>query len=137
MCRALQSPYDLLGLPRGTSKSDTRKFFRKLAQTEHPDVNPTDPRAAERFQELVGAYNDIMGDELLPDELLELRVQNTKRYQVKIGSEVQQGSGLMFMGNARLIQGIVTVLFFATVFAVGTLPPDVLESVLSPPQGRF
>ena len=33
----------------------------KRVQTEHPDVNPEDPKAAERFQELVAAYNAVMG----------------------------------------------------------------------------
>ena len=33
----------------------------KRVQTEHPDVNRDDPKAAERFQELVAAYNAVMG----------------------------------------------------------------------------
>eukprot|EP00435_Cladocopium_sp_Y103_P007445 s3227_g2.t1 len=56
-----KNPFDLLGVQRGTEKSEIRKLFRKRVQTEHPDVNPDDPEAAERFQELVAAYNSVMG----------------------------------------------------------------------------
>lgn len=133
---AVESPYDVLGIPQGTSKPDTRKLFRKLAQTEHPDVNQDDPDAPDRFQKLVDAYNAIMGDELLPDELLALRVKNTKRYQKKMKAEIDQGGVAMFMGQARLFQGIATVGFFAIVFALSTMSPETLEKLLAPPQ-RF
>ena len=55
-----QNPFDLFGVKRGTEKAEIRKIFRKRVQTEHPDVS-SDPEAGERFQELVAAYNSIMG----------------------------------------------------------------------------
>lgn len=135
--RVVESPYEVLGIQPGTSKADTRKFFRKLAQTEHPDVKQDDPDAPDRFQKLVDAYNAIMGDELLPDELLALRVKNTKRYQKKMKKEMDQGSWAMFMGNARLIQGIATAVFFGIVFALSTMSPEALEKLLAPSPQRF
>mmetsp|Transcript_28024 Transcript_28024/g.61060 ORF Transcript_28024/g.61060 Transcript_28024/m.61060 type:complete len:180 (+) Transcript_28024:32-571(+) len=134
--RAVENPYDVLGLPRGTSKSDTRKSFRKIALSEHPDVNPDDPESQERFQKLVGAYNSIMGDEIFPDEVMEIRVQMTNRYQERVKSEMRDTSGLMFMGNARLIQGVITVMFFGILFALSQSDQDTVTSLLLPPSAR-
>mmetsp|Transcript_11872 Transcript_11872/g.23004 ORF Transcript_11872/g.23004 Transcript_11872/m.23004 type:complete len:237 (-) Transcript_11872:72-782(-) len=127
---AVENPYKVLGIPKGTSKPDTRKHFRKLAATEHPDVNQDDPDAPDRFQKLVDAYNTIMGDQLLPDEMLIMRVKNTKRYQKKMKKELDQGGSAMYMGNARLIQAVATVAFFSILAYLGTLSPDQLEKLL-------
>ena len=136
VARRAENPYDVLGLPRGTSKGDTRKSFRKIALSEHPDVNPEDPESEERFQKLVTAYNAIMGDEIFPDEVMEIRVQMTKRYQERVKSEMRDTSGLMFMGNARLIQGVITVIFFGILFALSQSDQDTVTSLLLPPSAR-
>mmetsp|Transcript_42821 Transcript_42821/g.69149 ORF Transcript_42821/g.69149 Transcript_42821/m.69149 type:complete len:268 (-) Transcript_42821:30-833(-) len=136
-CRAEKNPYDVLGVTRGTSKSEVRQFFRKVAQTQHPDVNPNDPEAADRFQVLVSAYNDIMGDELFPDELVEMRVQQTKRYKENVGKEIKGGSDFAFMGPARFVQGLATVAFFAVAYGLSTLDQATLNSILSPPQTQY
>jgi curved DNA-binding protein len=44
--------YEVLGVPRGASEKEIRAAFRKLARQYHPDVNPDDPEAAERFKEI-------------------------------------------------------------------------------------
>merc|ERR1712032_1319061 len=113
-----------------------KKTFRRIALAEHPDVNPDDPDADKKFQKLIGAYNSIMGDELMPDELLELRVQATKRYQEKMKSELKTGGDIIYQGNARLVQAVVQIGFFALVAYVGTLPQETLTSLLSPPTQR-
>lgn len=87
IARAAGNPYDIIGVTRGAAKDRVRQAFRKLTLTEHPDVNPDDPEAAMRFSELVNAYNKIMGDELMPDELMVLRVEATKSYQQKLNKE--------------------------------------------------
>jgi DnaJ-class molecular chaperone len=48
--------YKLLGLSREASQDDIRKAHRKLAREYHPDANPEDPRAEERFKEVQQAY---------------------------------------------------------------------------------
>ena len=48
--------YKVLGLSRGASQEDIRKAHRKLAHEYHPDANPEDPRAEERFREIQQAY---------------------------------------------------------------------------------
>src|SRR5512134_2184007 len=54
--------YADLGVPRGASADEIRKAYRKLARKHHPDVNPNDPKAEERFKEISFAY-DVLSDE--------------------------------------------------------------------------
>lgn len=54
-------PYAVLGVPRTASDDEIRLAFRKLAKQLHPDLNPGDNSAAERFKK-VSAANDIVGD---------------------------------------------------------------------------
>ncbi len=55
-------PYAELGVPRSASQDEIRKAFRKLAKQYHPDANPGDKSAEERFKRVSGAF-DIVGDE--------------------------------------------------------------------------
>jgi DnaJ-class molecular chaperone len=48
--------YKLLGLSREASQEDVRKAYRKLVRKYHPDANPEDPQAEERFKEIQQAY---------------------------------------------------------------------------------
>lgn len=56
-----QDPYKELGVSRTSSPDEIRKTFRKLAKTLHPDQNPGDKAAEERFKRVSGAF-DILGD---------------------------------------------------------------------------
>jgi molecular chaperone DnaJ len=54
--------YSTLGVKRGATAEEIRKAFRKLARRYHPDVNPNDKRAEEKFKEISQA-NDVLSDE--------------------------------------------------------------------------
>jgi DnaJ-class molecular chaperone len=53
--------YETLGLKRGVSSRDIKQAYRKLARKHHPDVNPGDKNAEERFKEINRAY-EVLND---------------------------------------------------------------------------
>ncbi len=53
--------YEVLGLQKGASEADIKKAYRKLAKQYHPDLNPDNPEAAEKFKE-VNEANEILSD---------------------------------------------------------------------------
>ena len=56
-----RDPYQELGVPRTASADEVRKAFRKLAKENHPDTNPGNKAAEERFKKVSAAF-DIVGD---------------------------------------------------------------------------
>ena len=53
--------YAVLGVPASATQDEIRKQYRRQAKRYHPDANPNDPRAAERFKEISEAYQ-VLGD---------------------------------------------------------------------------
>lgn len=53
--------FEVLGVSRDASQDEIRKAYRRLARQHHPDVNPDDPQAEERFKELSQAY-EVLSD---------------------------------------------------------------------------
>jgi len=65
-CSAFNMPkdnkfYDLLGVTRDVGENELKKQYRKLAMQYHPDKNPGNPSAAEKFKEISHAY-EILSD---------------------------------------------------------------------------
>lgn len=54
-------PYKELGVSRGASQDEIKKAFRRLAKDLHPDKNPGDAKAEERFKRITAAF-DLLGD---------------------------------------------------------------------------
>ena len=54
--------YETLGVARSASKDDIRKAYKRIAKESHPDRNPDDAAAAERFKAATEAY-EVLGDE--------------------------------------------------------------------------
>jgi DnaJ-class molecular chaperone len=57
----VRNPYEVLGVAPTASAADIQKEYRKLAKKLHPDLNPGDKAAEEKFKEVAGAY-DLLGD---------------------------------------------------------------------------
>jgi molecular chaperone DnaJ len=53
--------YAVLGVSASASQDEIKKQYRKLAAKLHPDKNPNDPKAADRFKEVTEAYH-VVGD---------------------------------------------------------------------------
>jgi molecular chaperone DnaJ len=58
---AAQDYYETLGVDRNAAADDIRKAYRKLARKHHPDLNPGDKAAEERFKKVQEAY-DVLSD---------------------------------------------------------------------------
>ena len=73
--------YAVLGIPRGADEEDIKRAYRRLAREHHPDANPDDPEAEERFKEIQLAY------EVLKDP------EKRERYD-RFGIEGLRGAGM-------------------------------------------
>jgi len=60
---AYKDYYKTLGVPRSATQQEVRAAFRKLAAQHHPDRNPDDPTAEERFKEINEAYTVLSDTE--------------------------------------------------------------------------
>ena len=53
--------YETLGVARSATADEIKKAYRKLARKHHPDVNPNDKSAEEKFKEISEAY-EVLSD---------------------------------------------------------------------------
>ena len=58
-----RDPYEVLGVSKEAPDDEIKKSYRKLARQWHPDRNPDDPKAEERFKEIQAAYDTLSDPE--------------------------------------------------------------------------
>lgn len=71
--------YKILGVNKNASQDEIKKAYRKLARKYHPDANPNDKKAEEKFKEVSEAY-EVLGDEEKRKQYDQLGA-DWKRYQ--------------------------------------------------------
>jgi molecular chaperone DnaJ len=84
--------YGTLGVKPTATAEEIRKAFRKLARKYHPDVNPNDKKAEERFKEISEAYS-VLSDEKRRKEYDEARSLFGGGFRVPTGSRPGQQGG--------------------------------------------
>ena len=86
--------YDVLGVSKGASADELKKAYRKLAIKYHPDKNPGDKEAEEKFKELAEAY-DVLSD---PDK----RQRYDQFGHAGVGSSAASGGAGGFGGGMSM-----------------------------------
>ncbi len=76
--------YDLLGITRDASNEEIKKVYRQLARRYHPDVNPGNKEAEEKFKDIGEAY------EVLSDQVKRAQYDQFSRYWKQGGSRKQK-----------------------------------------------
>ena len=99
-----RDPYQELGVSRAASADDVRKAFRKLAKQHHPDANPGDKAAEERFKRVSAAF-DILGDDEKRKKFDRGEIDADGREMFRGGGPFQQG-GYRSGGGGAEFEGV-------------------------------
>ena len=100
--------YKVLGVAPSASDKEVTKAYRKLARSLHPDANPGDAKAEERFKEVSAAY-DVLGDGERRAQYDQLRHMGPMNFQAGPGGFTMEGDLAdifsAFMGGGRSSRG--------------------------------
>lgn len=134
--------YKILGVSESATPEEIKKAYRKIARDSHPDRNPGDDAALERFKEASEAY-DILGDKAKREKYDALRKYGFDR--AGFGGQGQGfpggfgGQGQGFPGGFRVHMdrsGTMDASDFADIFADGSPFGSVFEQIFAQMGGQ-
>ena len=101
--------YDILGVPRGASADEVKRAYRKRARELHPDANPDDPAAEDKFKELSRAYEVLSDPQQRAnyDRFGEAGVGGAASGDPFSGGGLGYNRGTMFDADGRVLASIV------------------------------
>ena len=106
--------YEVLGVSREASEAEIKKSYRRLARSHHPDANPGDHEAEDRFKELTEAYEVLSNPEAR-------RAYDTYGHQVPRGGEgTYPGGGEPFGGFEDIFEAFFGDRFGGSFFGTST-----------------
>src|SRR5215213_6927575 len=92
---AKQDYYEILGVKRDAKPEEIKKAYRRLARKYHPDVNPGDKAAEERFKKITEAH------EVLSDEKKRKVYDRFGSYSEQLADAAARGHGAPGGGGGR------------------------------------
>ncbi len=118
----MRDPYVILGVDRSASEKEIKSAFRQMAKKYHPDQNPDNPKAKERFAEANSAY-EIVGDKKKRGQFDRGEIDNDGKEKFAgfggpggqgnpfAGMHRQRGGGNPFGGNMGGAEDILKEMF--------------------------
>ena len=101
--------YHILGVSKTTSKDEIKKAYRKLARKWHPDINPGNKEAEQKFKDISRSYDCLGNDEKrkLYDEFGEEGLQSG--FDAEKTREYKQWSNFQQAAQGQQAQGLADI----------------------------
>ncbi len=128
--------YGTLGVKKTATQDEIRKAFRKLARKYHPDVNPGDKKAEEKFKEISEA-NDVLSEEKKRKVYDQLGFYSDNIDPAAAEAYARAGAGGGGFGGARSAGGGQGVPFDFNGFDFSDFTPEGRRTTQSPGGGGF